>query len=522
MGKKFVGILLSFTIILGLLSGCGNNNNEKDTASVEGESSKVVSEETFTYAIAADPGNTLNPITVDDRFGMMASKLLYSPLYDINEDGSKEFVLAESMEVSEDGLEYTVKLKDGIKWTDGNKLTSEDVVFTYDSINSQNENLFIDGKPVEVEAVDELTVKFKVPVLSASAEELIGSGVNILPKHIFESRGNFDLNLLEDEVIGAGSYKLSEYKTGQHFKFEKNPDYINGEAGITNIVFKIIESDDTATLAMQNGEIDAWIGMPDLLGPFEGNPDFTVTNYSEGRVAYVRLNSVADSMQDKSYREGILHALNREEIMKAAYTNEDFYKLSYSFLPNTNSYYSEDVNKWEQDIEKAKDLTKDGSKTLKICYIKTDSAQENQALAIQAQLKEIGIDLELNGVEQPAYVKAAYDRENKDYDMFLGGYIMGIDPDTFGTLFVSSKEDMINYNNEEIDRLFTEANATLDKDEREAKYNEVQKLVSEEAIFYPFGSNLRSLITSNRIEGIEDAKLVPIYTFGDMSKLKLK
>ncbi|WP_100065694.1 ABC transporter substrate-binding protein [Miniphocaeibacter massiliensis] len=521
--KKKIGISIMLALML-LISviGCGSKDGGNKTTENNNTTVKKGEEGTFTYAISADPGNTLNPITVDDRFGMMAANLIYSPLLKINQDGSENLVLAEKIEASEDGLTYTVKLKEGTKWTDGEALTSEDVVFTYDSINATTENLFVDGKAVEVEAIDDLTVKFTLPVVSASAKELVCAGVNILPKHIFEERGNFDLNLLEDKVIGSGSYKFVEYKTGQHFKFEKNTDYINGEANIETIVFKVIESDDTATLAMQNGEVDAWIGMPDLLEPFEDNKDFEITNYSEGRVAYVRLNSVADSMKDKSYREGILKALNREEIMKAAYTSDKYYELSYSFLPKTNSFYIEDVEKWEQDLEKAKELVKDGSKSLKICYIKTDAAQENQALTIQAQLKEVGIEVELSGVEQPAYVKAAYDRENKEYDMFLGGYIMGTDPDTFGALFVSTKEDMINYNNKDVDRLFNEANTTLDEKERKEKYNELQNIVSEEAIFYPFGSNLRTLVTNSRVTGIEDAKLVPIYTFGDMAKLKLK
>ena len=81
---------------------------------------------------------------------------------------------------------------------------------------------------------------------------------------------------------------------------------------------------------------------------------------------------------------------------------------------------------------------------------------------------------------------------------------------------------MINYNNAEIDQLFADGNGTLDEDERKEIYDEVQKKVSEEAIFYPFGSNLRTLVTTARVDGLEEAKFVPIYTFGDLSKLELK
>ncbi len=236
----------------------------------------------------------------------------------------------------------------------------------------------------------------------------------------------------------------------------------------------------------------------------------------------MRLNPKSPNMQEKSYREGVLYAMDREEIMVAAYTDKEFFDLGYSFLPPNNSYYSDDVEKWEQDLDKAKELTADGSKALKLCYVEEDPVQTNQGLTIQAELKEIGIEVELAGMNQAAYMKVAYDNENTEYDIFLGGYVMGVDPDIYSSLFVSTKDNMINYNNAEIDQLFADGNGTLDEDERKEIYDEVQKKVSEEAIFYPFGSNLRTLVTTARVDGLEEAKFVPIYTFGDLSKLELK
>lgn len=89
-------------------------------------------------------------------------------------------------------------------------------------------------------------------------------------------------------------------------------------------------------------------------------------------------------------------------------------------------------------------------------------------------------------------------------------------------LFSSKKDNRLNFHNEEIDRLFEEGNATLDESKRKEIYDKVQKLVSEEAIYYPLGTNLRTLVTSKRLDGVDEAKLVPIYTFGDLSKLKFK
>jgi len=236
----------------------------------------------------------------------------------------------------------------------------------------------------------------------------------------------------------------------------------------------------------------------------------------------MRVNPGAESMKDKNYREGILRAVNREEIMTAAYTDPSFYELGYSFLPYTNAYYTEDVEKWEQDVEKAKELTAGGATELKICYVGEDAVQTNMALTIQAELKAIGINLELCGLNQAAYMAAAYDITNTEYDMYLGGYVMGIDPDMYSSLFMTSKRNMMFYDSDKIDQLFIDGNATLDEAERKAIYNEVQKAISEEAIFYPFGTNLRTIVTNARVGGLDDAKFAAIYTFGNYAKLTLE
>lgn len=527
MKKRIVSVLLCLTMSVAMLAGCGGKSSTEETQKKQettenSESGVAGVDGVFTYAIGGDTGNTLNPLTADDRFGLMTCHLLYSPAYYINADGSVNYILAESMEASEDGLVYTMKLKEGLKWSDGEALTADDIVYTYDSINAQGQNLYVDNQPIKVEKVDDTTVTFTLPSVCASAFELLSSEVSILPKHIFEGRGSFDINMLEEEVVGSGPYKLEEYVTGQYLKFTKNPNYGCGEANIDTIVFKIIEKDDTATLALQNGEVDAWIGTPDMLDPYNDNPAFNITNYSEGRVAYLRLNPNTEAMSNKEYREGILYALNRDEIMTAAYTDPSFYNLGYSFLPYTSAYYTDDVEKWDQDVEKAKELTANGSKAIKICYVEEDSVQTNMALAIQAELKAIGITAELTGANWAGYMSTAYDPEDKEHDIFLGGYVMGVDPDMYSSLFMTTKDNMIMYNSEKVDQLFVAGNATLDEAERKEIYNELQRAISEEAIFYPFGTNLRTLVTNARVGGLEEAKFAPIYTFGDYSKLTLK
>ena len=333
MKKKVISALLCAAMAVSMLAGCGGSKSDSKEADKSATESTKAASDTFTFAIGGDTGNTLNPVTADDRWGLMTCHMVYSPAYYIYQDGTIDWILAESMDASEDGKVYTMKLKEGLKWSDGEPLTADDIVFTFNSINDMKQNLYVGGEPIKVEKVDDTTVTFTLAEPSASVVELLSAETFILPKHIFEGKGSFDVNMLEDKVVGSGPYMLEEYKTGEHLKFVKNPNYANGEANIDTIVYRIIENSDTASLALQKQEVDALSVTVDQVDTFEGDDNFTVSKYSEGRVSYLRLNSVAPSMKDKDYREGIFRALNRDEIMTAAFTSEDYYKLGYTFLP---------------------------------------------------------------------------------------------------------------------------------------------------------------------------------------------
>ena len=540
MKKNALKTMLTMGLAASLLAGCGGAVVEEappsEAASAadgvtsgtsEGEAAApaqdVSADNTFTYAIAGDTGNTLNPLTADDRYGLMAAKMLYTPLYFINLDGSVDYILAESMESNEDGTVWTCKLKPDLKWSDGEPITADDVVFTINANNEFSPKLSVGGELIKAEKVDDLTVNFTLPSPSASVFELLSAELFILPQHFFEPKGTFDVNMLEETPVGSGPYVLDEYMTGQYLKFSANPNYPLGTANIENVVYRVIEKDDTATLALQSGEVDAWIAnSAEQMVPYQGNENFNIYNYSEGRVAYMLLNSVSPNMQDQDYRKGIMYALDRNEIMTAAYTDPELYEIGYTFLPPINEYYDDSqVEKYEQDIELAKELTAGGPTDLNIMYLVSDAMQERMALTIQAELGEIGINVELNGVESAAWTAAYQDKENGDFDMYLGGYIMGTDPNLYAPLFSQDGDNSFRYSRDDIDELWVEADQITDAEARKPLYSQIQAMLQEDAIFYPLGSNMRTLVTNARVGNVEEAGLVPIYSIKDLSKLTI-
>lgn len=501
-GALFAGVL-ALTLV-----GCASSSSDSSSSATSSET-----KDTFTYAVTDDPGNTLNFFTADDRVSMSFVKAIDEPLFSLSPDGSYNWYAASSFD-STDGLTYVCKLNSDAKWSDGEAVTADDVVFTFESYKALGTDDSFDN--CTITKVDDSTVNFVITEASAAFPETV-SNVFLQPKHIFDGKDSFDYDMTSDTIVGCGPYKFAGYESGSYLKAEANENYVNGKANIENIVFQIITDDNTAKSALQNGEVDAWIATASTL---TGLDDFTVTPYSEGRVAYVRLNRVSANMQDANYRKGVLEALNREEIMVAAYTADDYFTLSYSFLPSTNGYYTDDVEKYDQNVDEAKSLVAGGATSLKLCYIGTDSAQTAQAQVIQAELKEIGIDVELDGLEQSAYIDTAYDNTDTTYDMYLGGYIMTTDPDGYKGMFGTGQ--MINYADDELDALFAQGCTELDKTKRMDIYKQAQQKVADDALFYPFGTNLRILVTNPSLQGIDDAQLVPIFTFEDMSKLSFK
>jgi peptide/nickel transport system substrate-binding protein len=524
--RKNVNILAAILLSLFLaLAGCSSKST--DTASTKNTSEGANKPDTFIYGIDGDPGNAVNVITTGDRYGLMEIKALYSPLYMYNGKDDVKYFLAESMTPSADFLTYTAKLRKDVKWHDGQPFTADDVVFTYEQMLKEDNGgwarsqLIFNNQPVKVEKVDDYTVKFTLPTVSMGAMEALGN-IFIMPKHIYQGETNIANSPKNATPVGTGPYKFKEYKAGESVTFEKNDNYFLGAPKISKVVFRIIMDANTATMALQKGEINALAIQPSDAAKFKGNSNVTIKPYDEGRIGYLAFNLGSKTVQAKEVRQAIAFGLNRDEINTASYVSTEYSKPAYSFLPKKATYFTEDVEKHKFDTKKAKDLlSKAGVSNLKLklAYIANNPIQQKQAAVIQQNLKDAGVSVELVGMDATALSKKLQSVQS-DFDMYLSGYIMGIDPDTFNSLFVTKGEaNYMHYSNTRVDDLFNQGRVEKDDAKRKAIYEEIQKTIIDDAAFYPLTENKRILAIDSRVKGINDAGLVPVYTFEDMSKL---
>ena len=526
--KEMKKKVLSFTAIttLGLLGLAACGTNDKDTTSTE-----VKDKDTFTYAISGDP-TSLNPINVSDRWGLTVTNMVYSPLARVEEDGTLKYELADSMETTDAGKSVTVHLKKDVKWSDGEPFNADDVVFTYQAkaikANGNADALWIGDQPIETEKVDDYTVKFNFPQVSAAAANNIATETYIIPEHLYDGQEDIDFSgaeLADGNVVGTGPYSLKEYKRGEYLQFEANEHYYGGAAAVKNVTLRIITNADTTKVALQKGEVDASMVLPSDIDDLDKDKLATYT-YSESRVGYMGLNLNSEKLSDQKVRQAIFFALNKDEMNQAAYLSDKYYNTPNTILPPNNPFATTDAETYKQDVDKAKQLlTEAGVTNLKInlAYGADNPEQTLQATLIQQQLQAVGITVELAGGDATAIFTELRNPESTKYDMFLGGYIMGNDPDLYAALYKSDAgANYFNYSSETTDKLFEAGALELDEAKRKEIYAELQATINNDAVVYPIVDNKKILAASKQIDGIKDARLIPIYSFEDLSKISIK
>ncbi|MDO4814302.1 MAG: ABC transporter substrate-binding protein [Gemella sp.] len=522
MKKKFwLTTLLSLTAAFTV--ACSTGDKATNTTPTSGNKDQ------FTYAISADPTVT-NPLRTTDRWGLTYTNMIFSPLVRIEGDGAKKYELAKSLEPSADGKKIKVVLRDDVKWSDGEKFTADDVVYTYNQLakkeNKREQKMQVDGQPIKIVKVDDYTVEFRLPSASAAAIENVATETYILPEHVYSKVSDLSGNDVSGvQPVGTGPYKLDEYKRGEYIKLSANEHYFGGKASVNNVVLRIIPSSETTKVALQKGEVDAAVVLPSDVADLDKNA-ITAYPYSENRVGYLGLNANTDELKDVKVRQAIMFALNKEELNKAVYLDGQYYTTPNSFLPTANPFKTDDVEKYATNVEKAKSLLSEAGKsnlTLKLWYTGNDKAQTLQATLIQQQLKAAGINVELNGVESAALTAELKNKDSKAYHMFLNGYIWGNDPDLYNVMYTSNgPNNYFKLKSAKVDELFKSGAVELDSAKRKEIYNNLQKEIANEAVVYPIVDNKRVLAVNNRVADVEKAGLVPIYTFEDVSKLTIK
>ena len=544
MRKKTLSALLCTVAAMAVLTGCGGDKMETAAAPAEGNTTAAVTEAAkteaeTTAAVQTEAGGeknlvmpsascvaNLNPLLEGYKEAAMLNPI-YDPLYviDVNET---RYYLADSYEVSEDGMQITVKLKEGLKWHDGEAITADDMIFTMDVCSDTNNGaggtniVILNDQPVKYEKVDDLTVKVTLPMASASYADLLG-GLTLIPEHVFEGNPSVvsagEANM---KGIGSGPYKVTEFKQDEYLLLEKYEDYYMGAPSIDKVTFRIISDLSAQEVALMNGEVNFMeLANAPAVAKYEADPNFTVVKYPEGRVNYLAVNKFCETVQDPKVVEAVFAALNRDEIIAGAY-GDGMAESANSIFSNVNTFYDPSVEGYTQDVEKAKQLVKEtglDSKTLTLYFNSERVYMKESAQIIQQQLKNVGINLEVIPLESAGFFEKVFGTDG-DYEFYLNGYGAVGDPDQVVAGMYDGTWGVNLAVSDEVSQLWKDARTVYTPEERAAIYKQIQIQTRDELTCYPIAYPNYVFVTTSNIKGADTIKRTPV--FEDYTKLTME
>ncbi|NQX66065.1 ABC transporter substrate-binding protein [Paenibacillus alba] len=428
--KPFALLTLSFTL---LLAGCSGGNNANSTNESQPKSTQTAAPLATTVPtvdmlkIAGSNNGYPSPFAFSSSgpFGYLRNSFIFDTLTWKDDKGVIPW-LAKSWETSKDGLTYTFKLEENVKWHDGQAFTADDVVFSYNYYKTYPYNWNGDISQIKsVEKVNDLTVAFHLnntyaPFLS----DLVGI-VPIIPKHIWEKVTKPVEFRDAAALIGTGPYKLKKYDSASgQYLYEANDNFFKGQVLVKEIAFV---SAANKLLALQNGEIDqAYTTSYADVQSAEKAGLKTIKSDPTGSVVRISFNMDHPKLGDKRLRQAIAYALNREEI-SAKVTGGTPMVGNAGVVPTDSPWYNKNVKQYAYDPAQAEKILDElGYKKnangvredLKL-NLMTSSAMPD-ATMMKEMLKKVGIELNLVQLDSAAFTVAL--GENK-YDIALTGHI---------------------------------------------------------------------------------------------------
>ncbi|WP_297520030.1 ABC transporter substrate-binding protein [uncultured Clostridium sp.] len=481
--------------------------------------SKANENQNLVLSVSSTPP-TMNPLYANSNSSLVVADAMYEPVYNIGENGKLDFNgLAKSMTHSADAKTYTLTLKPNLKWSDGQALTANDVVFTFDSIMNPKNNALLtqtfmmDGKAITAKALNSTTIEFILPAPSLGFEQNLAQ-LYPIPEHIYKNVKDLKNAPENKKPVGDGPYKFESEQAGSTVTLVRNDNFYGEKANISNLVFKVIPNQNAGVAALESGQLSVGNLSEKLLANKKISDNYNVEKFGSGLVNSVVFNFTNKNLQNLKVRQAIAYALNREDLTKAEYGNSKYVTPANSVFSPETQYYTNDVKTYNYDLTKAQDLMKEsGAKdvTLRLSYAAGFKWAQDEALVIQQNLSKIGIKVELEPIELNSFFQEIFTPNSTKYDLAINGYNMGTTPDGYSTVFTTKgANNASNFSNPKIDKLFKEAQTSTNVSQREDLYKEVQEEVSENLPVYTINYPETILGVSKKISGIKEAAPTPI------------
>ena len=482
----------------GFLAACGrgpNNSSQPSGPATRGGS--------LTQAIVGTDAKSFHPYLTTDTASSSYQGYVYGvSLSQYDPKTLQQIPFGATWTVSDDQKTFTFTLKD-IQWSDGQPLTTDDFVWTYQqAIKPENKYPYAEN----LDLIDSYVAKDPKTLVVTLKDALIvgletADSITPLPRHIWEKYpwGDPSKNpeILSPTVF-SGMWKLKEWKQQDHATFLANDTYFDGRPNIDQMTVRVFGTPEVAFQALKSGQIDynAQIQPADYTAVKKLSNIAVYDWYpAAGLWTYIGFNLRHPALQDINVRHAIAYATDRKGIIDSALFGLG--KPIYSTMVQESPVYSSNVEHYDFDVNKSKDLLKqagyslDSNKRLvkdgkqlsfKLLFPTSSKPREAIATIMKQQLGDLGIALDVQGLEFQSYI-SAIQSPPFDWDLQLGGWSSTIDPYFTYQLWSEKSIPDLNagaYVNKQVEDLFTQGSKAFDLQKRKDIYGQIQQILAND------------------------------------------
>ncbi len=497
--RKIIALLMAAIMVMSMLAGCSSDGDAPATDGGDDAAPRT----DLNLAVTASPG-TLDPhfYSASDDFLIFTQiyETLFYPAYTEGADGNPVMsyqprLATDDYTVNAEATVWTVNIRDDVKFTNGEPLTADDVVFSIERAMTSPIMAFFLGTISGVKEVSDYTVEFTLAAPSASFL-LNLSMVQIMNREFTEAAGES----IATTTCGTGAYILEEITEGQRTVLVANDEYYMGAPSIKTVTYRVFPDQTTMLTAFEAGELDGINVSANDWDYVVDSGEYTTYSVPSSRINYLAMNVEKTPFDNVKVRQAVNYAMDRETINQIA--TGGTYTEAYTFVaPGIVRGAVLPDNIYEYDVEKAKALLAEAGYpdgfTIDEPMITMVGLPNDIAVAVQQMLAAIGISVEIEIQERNTVLANS---SGGNFTLQSSGITLPDEFYYFGLPLATSAINSLNssrYSNPELDELFAKISAETDDEARYALQAQATNIINDEAIFAPL-LNYTYLIAMNK------------------------
>ena len=497
--QRMLSLVLIIAALIGIVAACQKQSAQ--TTKTEGGQAVTTAaggKDSIVIATMSETP-TLSPYSHNATAGSYMNLLTYSTLFATDMDLNPQPELVESYE-NESETRWVFHLKQGVKFHDGSEMTAQDVKASLEYAKTFAEVSQYNNMIASVEVVDDYTVAIETNGPSAVLlTNLCSHGNAIVPKKLIDEGHDFG-----EDPVGTGPYKLVEWKRGDSLTFEAFDEYFGGAPAIKHMTWKIIPEGSSRTIALEAGEVDFIVEVEAMdADRIQENENLELLSVDSTTLNWMVLNNEKPGLSNENMRRAINAAINKENVITVALNGlgkvaegEGASMLTGYSAENTDSY----------DVEKAKEyMEKSGVEpsSVEMSIVCSNDTKKRAAEVIQADLKEIGIEAEIESMDLATYLSATVEG---DFTAAIGGYTATDLMTHVQGVFHSNSiggSNQARFSDPEVDALIDQASATVDEDARNELLQQIMAKANQACPNIPLYTATSLRAYAKGLEGVE-------------------